>query len=254
DEHHPGGGGKERSMKSWLTYFSTALVAIALIGTTAEAHRANVKTHLLGEDADDLTILQVLPQPPGWIKLAMHHAPLGGTLELTVQVKKSPTDIGPVEVWKFPFPTVNAAMYRWPFARDLKNQDHVEIQAVELRSKSGATVAELGATVPADSGRMPGRDIMSAPLVYGLDSTSPVGYTRGGDTTLKPNGIWSVGFDALRDRTTNEHLNNEGNYAEMQYLQNGVAKVARITFAVRSGKAVPYGRPILDLGLKAGDL
>src|SRR5262249_25937137 len=96
--------------------------------------------------------------------------------------------------------------------------------------------------------------IMSAPLVYVLDSTSPVGYTRGGDTTLKPNGIWSVGFDALRDRTTNEHLNNEGNYAEMQYLQNGVAKVARITFAVRSGKAVPSGGRTRHRGLQAGDL
>jgi hypothetical protein len=240
-------------MKPWLTTLAAALVAVALWGTAAEAHRPNVKSHLLGAGADDLTIFEVLPQPPGWIKLAMNAAPPGGALVLTVQVKKSPTDIGAVEVWTFPLPAVtNARLYQWPFARDLKNQDHVEITAVELQDKQGATIAELGSTVP-PTGGMPGRYIMSAPLVYLLDSTSPVGYTRGGDTTLLPDGRWTVGFDALRDRMTNAHLNNTGNYAEISYLLNGVPKVARITFDVRSGKAEPAGRPVLRLGLKPGD-
>jgi hypothetical protein len=183
----------------------------------------------------------------------MNHAPLGGTLVLRLQVKKSPTDVGPIEVWTYSFPTVNARTYEWPFARELRNQDHIEIKAVDLYDARGAPIAELGSTVPGPH-RIPGVFIMSAPLVYMLDSTSTVGYTRGGDTTLSPDGRWTVGFDALRDRVSNTHLNNEGNYAEIEYVLNGVHNVARLTFDVRSGKAEPAGRPHLNLPLKPGDL
>ncbi|MFM7737161.1 MAG: hypothetical protein ACKPBU_14425 [Alphaproteobacteria bacterium] len=137
---------------------------------------------------------------------------------------------------------------------ETRNQDKVEILDMSILDESGNRWAKQGTVGPPVNTNLRGKYSFVAPLVYVIDTASDVAFTRGGDTMLLPTGFWTVGFDALRSRSTGAHLNARGLRAEIEFSRNGGPLETRsVTFDVNSGKSQPSGRPGLHFDFSTGD-
>ncbi|HEY8515435.1 MAG TPA: hypothetical protein VIS07_07975 [Candidatus Binatia bacterium] len=218
------------------------LAAIFVLTDAAHAHRAQLKANLIRHDGERPNgFLLIRPSGGGKISLDLPQFPPDGALIIDYRVNGVPRP-----GMRYP---LKAAKQNWPLGFETKDQDKLELHDVRVVDHLGEVVATLGSrTKPRSS------HVLSAPLVWVVDTASDVGFTRGGDTLLKKNGEWSVGFDALRSRSTGARLNNDGNYAEIELSVNdGPWQVFRVTFDVRSGKSRPNGRPRMKLGIGPSD-
>ena len=208
-------------------------VSVLLLPVAAAAHRAQLKTNLVRVAGTGTGggYLKLRPARGGFVELEYPGYPIGGKLIIDYRINgaSSPSVVYPI----------TSSNMTWRIASGLRDQDKLEISNVRVEDANGATVAVLGSDVAAR-----GRDVMSSPLVWVVDTLSDVGFTRGGDTILTRSGKWTIGFDALRSRSTAARLNNTGNRAEIEFSVNGGPWVVEsVTFDVQSGKSRPNGRP-----------
>ena len=222
------------------------LLAVLLPGVlrppSAEAHKSFLKATLLrldGQREDGFVTMR--PTGGGAIDLWLPGVPPNARLVVDYRVNGTPR---PEVAY-----VLRRARTAWPLGFDTSDQDKVEITSLRVVDASDRVIAVLG-TGP--DPRM--LRILSAPLVWVVDTLSDVGFTRGGDTFLSKNGDWTIGFDALRSRATGLRLNNRGNYAEIEVSVNdGAPQVFSVTFDVQSGKSRPNGRPGRNIGTRPGD-
>jgi hypothetical protein len=225
---------------------TTLLLALMLAGATlvapAHAHRSQLKSNLIRIDGDHPNgFLLMRPTSGGRISLDLRNHPPDGALVVDYRVN------GVLLPGKT-YPLV-ADKQTWSLGFVTQDQDKVEIQDVRVLDHLGNVVAVIGA-----ANKPRGAHVIEAPLVWVVDTASDVGFTRGGDTLLKKNGAWTVGFDALRSRATGDRLNNTGNHAEIELSVNeGPWQVFSVTFDVQSGKSRPGGRPGRNVGTTPND-
>lgn len=126
--------------------------------------------------------------------------------------------------------------------------DLVEIVDVDLLDQDGVRFATVG--VPPGT-RTP---IVSSSLIYVIDSTSPIHFSRGGDTRLKlrDDGNFNSGFDTLLDASGQE-ITIPGVTVELQLVRNGVPELDSYSYDIVHGRSVPDGRPVVHLGLLVTD-
>lgn len=220
----------------------SVLVAAALLATPAQAHRPQVKTNLIRLDGNVPNgFLFVRPTTGGSIALDLPQHPHDGALVIEYRL-----NAGALLTRSYP---LAADRQVWPLGFDTADQDKIELHDVRVVDHLGATVAALGSAKNPRSA-----NVLAAPLVWVVDTQSDVGFTRGGDTLLKKNGSWTVGFDALRSRATGDRLNNTGNLAEIEMsINDGPWQVFQVNFDVQSGKSKPGGRPGLRIGFGPND-
>lgn len=221
------------------------LVAVllgAVLVRPAEAHKSFLKATVLrvdGEHEDGFVTMR--PTGKGRIDLWLPGAAPGARLLIDYRLNGVPKSGVSY--------ALQGARSAWPLGFDTKDQDKVEVANLRVVDASDQVIAVLGA---GEHPRM--LRILSAPLVWVVDTQSDVGFTRGGDTFLSKHGDWTVGFDALRSRATGLRLNNRGNYAQIEVSVNdGAPQVFTVTFDVQSGKSRPNGRPGRDIGTRPGD-
>jgi len=220
------------------------LAAAALLATSASsalAHRPQVRMNLMRLDgvAQDV-FLTMTPITGGHVLLSLLGRPVTGQLVIEYRVNGVPKP-----AVSYPLDGLSGD---WPIGFPTADQDKLEIHDVRLLNQDGDVVA-----VPGTGGKARGPKVFAVPLVWVVDTLSDVGFTRGGDTFLSKNGDWTVGFDALRSRATNEHLHNAGNYAEIEISVNdGPWQVFSVAFDVLSGKSRPNGRPGRNVGFLPG--
>jgi len=233
-----------RTARTGARVMLAVLVSLGLLvlAASAHAHRPQVKTNLLRLDgALPNGFLVVRPTTGGSLQLDLPQPPPGGALVIDYRVNGVPL---PGKTYP-----IASDRQRWPLGFETHDQDKVEIQDVRVVDHGGNVVAALGA-----AGNPRSTHVVAAPLVWVVDTQSDVGFTRGGDTLLKKNGAWSVGFDALRSRSTGDRLNNAGNHAEIELSVNGGPwQVHRVEFDVQSGKSRPHGRPGRSVGTSPSD-
>lgn len=225
-----------------LVRVASVVLVVTTGATPALAHRPQVRTNMIRVDGGHPNgFLFIRPTTGGSIALDLPQHPPGSALVIDYRVNGVPL-IGKT------YP-ITSDRNVWPLGFATSNQDKLELHDVRVVDQLGNVVAALGSAKNPRSGH-----VLSAPLVWVVDTDSDVGFTRGGDTLLKKNGAWSVGFDALRSRATGKHLNNAGNYAEIEVsINEGPWQVFRVDFDVRSGKSTPNGRPGLSLGTGPND-
>lgn len=225
-----------------MTVLATTLVSILTLVTTADAHRPQFKTDLIRLDGNQSNgFLTMRPTTGGSISLDLPQHPAGGALLIAFRVNGVTT---PVKTYP-----ISGDTQTWPLGFATKDQDKLEVHDVRVVDHLGNAVAVIGAAKEARSGYL-----LAAPLVWVVDTASDVGFTRGGDTLLKRNGGWTVGFDALRSRSSAGRLNNVGNYAEIEVSVNdGPWQIFSVTFDVQSGKSRPGGRPGRNIGTTQND-
>ena len=213
-----------------------------MLPAAAHAHRAQVKANILRLSGSPWTgFLLIKPAGEGRIQLDLPDHPPSGSLVIDYRVNGLPRP-------GMSYP-LSSDRQTWPLGFTTSDQDKVEINDVRVLDHSGNVVGVIGSENQAR-----GRDVFSAPLVWVVDTMSDVGFTRGGDTVLSRKGAWSVGFDALRSRSTGDRLNNAGNYAEIEAsINNGPWQVFSVAFDVASGKSRPRGRPGIPLPMSIGD-
>ena len=126
--------------------------------------------------------------------------------------------------------------------------DRVEVVAVDLLDQDGVRFGTIG--VPPGT-RTP---ILSSALVYVIDSTSPIRFSRGGDTRLKlrDDGNFNSGFDTLLDPTGKE-ITSPGVTVELQVVRNGTPQLYSYSYDIVHGRSVPDGRPVVQLGFLITD-
>ena len=225
-----------------IAAFAVAM-PVLLLPLAASGHRAQLKTNLVrvagtGTGGGYLTLR---PSRGGFVELDYPGYPIGGRLVIDYRINGIPS---PAISY-----LIESSSAEWRIAPGLRDQDKLEISNVHVIDASGATVAVLGSDLAAH-----GRDVVSSPLVWVVDTTSDVGFTRGGDTIFTRTGKWTVGFDALRSRATGLRLDNTANYAEIEFSVNGGPWVVEtITFDVQSGKSRPNGRPGRQFAITPAD-
>lgn len=226
-------------MKSLRIVAAAALLLAS--ASSALAHRPQVRMNLMRLDgvAQD-AFLTMTPITGGHVLLSLLGKPVTG--QLVIQYRVNGVAKPPVS-----YP-IDGLSGNWPIGFTTADQDKLEIHDVRLVNQDGDVVA-----VPGTGGKARGPKVFAVPLVWVVDTLSDVGFTRGGDTFLSKNGDWTVGFDALRSRATNEHLHNAGNYAEIEMSVNdGPWQVFSVAFDVLSGKSRPNGRPGRNVGFLPG--
>jgi hypothetical protein len=225
-----------------LVRIASVVLAVTTLATPALAHRPQVRTNMIRVDGGlPNGFLFIRPTTGGSIQLDLPQHPPDGALVIDYRVNGVPL-LGKT----YPLAADRSV---WPMGFATSDQDKLELHDVRVVDHLGNVVAALGSAKNPRSGH-----VLSAPLVWVVDTDSDVGFTRGGDTLLKKNGAWSVGFDALRSRATGKHLNNTGNYAEIELsINDGPWQVFQVTFDVQSGKSKPNGRPGLSLGTAPND-
>jgi hypothetical protein len=235
---------RTRSKMRFLRAPSLLVASLLILAATtpAHAHRAQVKSNLIRFDGGpDGAYLNMKPAHQGHIDLTLPGHPPNGRLVVDYRLNG-------LEMPGFSYPlTSDRTLFDLGFVT--KDQDKVEIHNLRVEDQAGTPVATIGS-----NGKLRARDVFSAPLVFVVDTQSDVGFTRGGDTVLSRTGSWSVGFDALRSRSTGQRLNNIGNRAEIELsVNNGPFQVYSVTFSVHSGKSQPGGRPGKFVGNQPGD-
>jgi hypothetical protein len=231
-----------------MRYIAAALLTV-LLAAPAYAHRPNIKAELRDVTTGQVGTLQVVPRPPAHVQLDMTNAPRNGQLVMTFRLNAVP-----IGQHTYQLNGSGSRLQSWPLGVGVE-PDVLEVSDIRLLDQGGHTVAVISSLVPPAGTKLSGQYFMTSALAFVLDTASDVGYTRGGDTTITRDGRFTVGFDALRSRATNEHLNNIGNYAEIEYVVNGGAPIVRrVFFDVRSGKSTPNGRPGTHLHFTPGDV
>ncbi len=229
---------------------ATLLTAALFLPATAFAHRPYYRTYLVDEAAThNVAYLELKPTAQGRVKLYLSEAlPGNGTGTLVVDVLLNRVALAPLTF------SIDSAKETWPLGLPTNNQDKLEILDVKILDETGAPWAKWGSVGPQPNTNLRGKYLFVSALTYVMDTASDVAYTRGGDTTLLPSGFWTVGFDALRSRSTGAHLNADGLYGEIEFSRNGGPwETHSVPFDVKSGKSQPSGRPGLQFGFSPGD-
>lgn len=239
-------------MRRNLFALSLAIAVVVLSGGLAHAHRGYFRSYLLSTDGTrNAASLEVRPTVGGRLKLDLLE-PLPGTGTGTMVIDAALNRV-PLAPLTYAIDT-KTGQQRFALGFDTANQDKLEILGVAILDENGTPWAALGAVGPQRNKSLKGKYLLCTAIIYVADTASNVAFTRGGDTTLLPNGFWTVGFDALRDKTTGAHLDNDGNYAEIEFSRNGGPwEMHSVSFDVRSGKSQPSGRPNLHFGFAPGD-
>ncbi|MBY0274853.1 hypothetical protein K2Z84_05905, partial [Candidatus Binatia bacterium] len=234
----------ERTRCRRALVLSPALAAALLLAAPgpARAHRPQVKTNLIRLDGNVPNgFLFIRPTTGGSLLIDLPQHPPDGALVIDYRL-----NAGPLVSRSYP---LTADQQLSPLGFATADQDKIELHDVRVVDHLGATVAALGSAKNPRSAH-----VLAAPLVWVVDTQSDVGFTRGGDTLLKKNGSWTVGFDALRSRASGGRLNNKGNYAELEIsINDGPWQVFRVAFDVQSGKSKPGGRPGMNIGISPND-
>ena len=230
---------------------AAAILASALLQPpTASAHRPYYRTYLVDmAGTHNVAYMEMKPTARGRVKLYLTDAlPGGGTGTLVVETLLNRVAVAPLTF------TIDSAKEIWALGLPTNNQDKLEIIDVKILDENGTQWAKWGSVGPPPNVNLRGKYLFVSALTYVMDTASDVAYTRGGDTTLLPNGLWTIGFDALRARSTGEHLNAEGLYGEIEFSRNGGPfETHSVSFDVRSGKSQPSGRPGLHFDFAPGD-
>lgn len=235
------------------TYPRVAMFLVAaslMLPGRAHAHKPYWKSYLTDVNGRrNVAHVELNPVRQGRVKLVSSEPlPGSGTGTLVVNAVLNRVPLAPLT---YPIDSVQET---WPLGVETKNQDKVEILEVSILDESGNPWAKQGTVGPPANTNLRGKYSFVAPLVYVIDTASDVAFTRGGDTMLLPTGFWTVGFDALRSRSTGAHLNARGLHAEIEFSRNGGPWETRsVTFDVKSGKSQPSGRPGLHFGFSTGD-
>jgi len=165
----------------------------------------------------------------------------GNLLRLRLRVNGSPTQVDlPFDIHKGKG-TLRSSITP---GRPLYKGDLVEVVGLDLLDASGIRFGAIG--VPAGT-----RDpIVSSSLIYVIDSTSPIRFSRGGDTRLKlrDSGNFNSGFDTLLDAAGKE-ITHPGVTVRLDLLRNGVAAPFSYSYDIVRGRSVPNGRPVVEIGL-----
>lgn len=239
-------------MRPSTTRIATALVAAALLlPATAHAHRPYYRTYLVDEAAThNVAYLEMKPTAQGRVKLYLSDAlPGNGTGTLVVEAMLNRVALTPLTF------SIDSDKEIWPLGLPTNNQDKLEILDVRILDENGNPWARWGSVGPPQNTNLRGKYLFVSALTYVMDTASDAAYTRGGDTTLLPSGFWTIGFDALRSRSTGEHLNADGLYGEIEFSRNGGPfEVHSVPFNVKSGKSQPSGRPGLHFDFAPGDV
>ncbi len=222
-----------------------------LLPGQALAHKPYYKAYLTDVGGQrNVAHVELAPTRQGRVKLEMSEPLPGagtGTLVVTAALNRVP--VAPLTY------AIDSLQETWPLGLETANQDKVEILDVAILDEAGTPWGKLGTAGPPPNQSLRGKYSFVAPLVYVVDTASDVAFTRGGDTMLLPTGFWTVGFDALRSRSTGAHLNAVGLYAEIEFRRNGGPwETQSVGFDVKSGKSQPSGRPGLHFGFAQGDV
>lgn len=178
---------------------------------------------------------------PGGVKL---EAP-GNVLRLALRVNGAPVQVDlPFDVRK------GAASLRSVItpAQPLYKGDLVELVDVDLLDRNGVRFGAIG--VPPGT-RTP---ILASSLIYVVDSTSPIRFSRGGDTRLKlrDHGNFNSGFDTLLD-ASGAAITHRSVSVRLGLVRNGVQEPFSYSYDIVHGRSVPNGRPVVEIGLNMAE-
>lgn len=127
---------------------------------------------------------------------------------------------------------------------NLVKGDRIEVKSVDLYDQDGIRFGTMG--VPPGT-RSP---IVASSLIYAVESTSPVRFSKGGDTRLKLRdaGNFNSGFDTLLD-AAGQRITHPGVTVELGLVRNGVPSTFSYSYDIVRGRSVPDGRPVAEVGL-----
>ena len=122
--------------------------------------------------------------------------------------------------------------------------DRVAVTSVDVFDQDGIRFGTFGVPPGARS------PIISSSLIYAVESTSVVRFSKGGDTRLKlrDNGNFNSGFDTLLD-PSGQRIMHPGVRVELDLVRNGVPFPFAYTYDIVRGRSVPDGRPVAEIGL-----
>ena len=127
---------------------------------------------------------------------------------------------------------------------NLVKGDRVAVTSVDLYDQDGIRFGTFGVPPGARS------PIISSSLIYAVESTSVVRFSKGGDTRLKlrDNGNFNSGFDTLLD-PSGQRITHPGVTVELGLIRNGVPSTFSYAYDIARGRSVPDGRPVAEIGL-----
>jgi hypothetical protein len=245
-----------RPSRALLVLLATTAVVLAA-APPADAHKQGMRLSI-GPVAGNTSPVQIRragvlllrPFGGGKLTLSLHelrtpegvklNAP-GNELRLSLRVNGVPKSVVlPFAIVKGEA-TVRSAITP---AQPLFKGDVVEVVGVDLVDQGGIRFGTIG--VPAGT-RTP---IVTSSLVYVVDSTSAIHFSRGGDTRLKlrDDGNFNSGFDTLLDANGAE-ITHPGVRVELGLVRNGVPSTFSYTYDIVRGRSVPNGRPVAYVGL-----
>lgn len=182
-----------------------------------------------------LTFRDMRTPTGGWLE-----AP-GNLLRLALRVNGVPRQVDlPFDIRKGKADVRSAITPGLP----LYKGDLVELVDLDVLDKNGVRFGAIG--VPPGT-----RDpILTSSLIYVTDSTSPIRFSRGGDTRLKlrDHGNFNSGFDTLIDAAGKE-ITHPGVNVRLALVRNGVATPFAYSYDIVRGRSVPDGRPVAEIGL-----
>jgi len=241
--------------------FSLMIAVGLLAATPAQAHKQGMRLSLgpvLGNTSpvqlSKAGVLHLLPFGGGKLALDLRdlRTPTGAKLQAPGNVLRMDLRVNgvPASV-SLPFDIrdgkaiLNATITP---SQSLYKGDLVEVVDVDLLDQGGIQFGAIG--VPAGT-RTP---ILSSSLIYVTGSTSPIRFSRGGDTRLKlrDDGNFNSGFDTLLD-TTGREITHPGVSVELQIVRNGASELRSYSYDILHGRSVPNGRPVVQLGFQVSD-
>lgn len=234
-----------------------AAVLVLAVASPAHAHKAGMRLSIgpVVGTTSPIRVTRVgvmVVRPFGGGKLALELRDLrtaagakleapGNTLRLALRVNGTPTQVDlPFDVHKGKA-TLRSSITP---AQPLYKGDLVELVGLDLLDANGARFGGIG--VPPGT-----RDpIVSSSLIYVVDSTSQVRFSRGGDARLKLRdaGNFNSGFDTLLDPDGKE-ISHPGVTVRLDLLRNGAAAPFSYSYDIVRGRSVPNGRPVVEIGL-----
>jgi hypothetical protein len=127
---------------------------------------------------------------------------------------------------------------------NLVKGDRIEVTSVDMFDQDGIRFGTFGVPPGARS------PIISSSLIYAVESTSVVRFSRGGDTRLKlrDSGNFNSGFDTLLD-PAGQRISHPGVTVELDLVRNGTPFPFSYGYDIAHGRSVPNGRPVVEIGL-----
>jgi hypothetical protein len=249
--------GSSSSFRSRLLPFLIVLGLVLGAASPAAGHKQGMRLSIgpvVGSSSlvriDKAGVLVLRPFGGGKLALALRElraadgakldAP-GNLLRLALRVNGVPTQVElPFDIRK----GKGAVRSRITPAQTLYKGDLVELVSVELLDQVGTRFGAIG--VPPGT-RTP---ILSSSLIYVVDSTSPIRFSRGGDTRLKlrDSGNFNTGFDTLLD-AAGEAISHPGVTVQLDLVRDGVPAPFSYSYDIVHGRSVPDGRPVVHIGL-----